>query len=275
MLNINEGKRTMFLNLVRLTALPLALLLGGIAPAAQAARVTPMALELEPQGTRSTARIEVSNNEDRELPMEVRMYRGTIGEKGELSLEPADDKFMVFPPQTLIAPNGKQVFRVQYLPDGPMSQSEVFYAAVSQIPVQLPAQESRIQVVMRFNVLVNVVPEGTTPDPVVTKVSPVSREVELGPDEKAPEDKDVRKTRIENGLEVRIENKGTRYFPAGRGSWAIAGTDTVGKAYSAEYSGVQMGEMIGMGIVAPGKARIFFVPTPEKLNDGATITLKR
>jgi fimbrial chaperone protein len=264
----------MLLKLMKSAALPLALL-GGIVPAAHAARVTPMSIELEPQGTRSTSRIEVVNNEDRQLPMEVRMYRGVIAENGELTLEPADDKFMVFPPQTLIAPQGKQVFRIQYLPDGPMTQSEVFYAGVSQIPVQLPAEESRIQVVMRFNVLVNVVPDGTTPDPVVAKVTPVSREVELGPDEKKPEEKDVRKTRVENGLEVRIENKGTRYFPAGRSGWALSGTDSSGKAYSIDYDSIQMGEKIGMGIVAPGKARVFFVPTPEKLADGATVTLKR
>lgn len=264
----------MFLKLMKSVALPL-VLLSGFSPAAQAARVTPMSLELEPQGTRSTARIEVANNEDRQLPMEVRMYRGIIAENGELTLEPADDKFMVFPPQTLIAPNGKQVFRVQYLPDGPMSQSEVYYAGIAQIPVDLPAEQSRIQVVMRFNVLINVVPDGTTPDPVVAKVTPVSREVELGPDEKKPEEKDVRKTRVENGLEVRIENKGTRYFAAGRAGWTIAGTDSAGKAFSVDRNATEMGEDIGMAIVAPGKARVFFVPTPDKLADGATVTLNR
>jgi len=263
----------MFLKWVKFV-LPL-LVLTGMAAEAQAARVTPMSVDLEPQGTRSTARIEVANNEDRQLPMEVRMYRGVIGERGELTLEPADDRFMVFPPQTLIAPNGKQVFRIQYLPDGPLAQSEVYYAAVSQIPVQLPAEQSRIQVVMRFNVLVNVVPDGTTPDPVVAQIAPVSREVELGPDEKAPADKDARKTRTENGLEVRIENKGNRYFPAGRSGWTINGTDSAGKPYSAEYNAAQMSEMIGMGIVAPGRARIFFIPTPEKMAAGATVTLKR
>lgn len=263
----------MFLKLAKI-ALPLALLTAAI-PAAQAARVTPMSVDLEPTGSRSTARIEVVNNEDRQLPMEVRMYRGEIGENGELTLEPADEKFMVFPPQTLIEPNGKQIFRIQYLPDGPVEKSEVYYAGVAQIPVQLPADQSRIQVVMRFNVLVNVVPDGTSPDPVVTRVSPATREVELGPDEKAPEDKDVRKTRVQNGIEVRIQNNGTRYFAAGRSAWTIAGTDTSGEAFSKDYSAVEVGEMIGMGIVAPGKARIFFIETPTALAEGATITLKR
>ncbi|GLV24731.1 fimbrial biogenesis chaperone [Sphingobium sp. TomTYG45] len=242
---------------------------------AQAARVTPMSVDLEPTGSRSSARLEVTNNEDRQLPMEVRMYRGTIGERGELDLQPADEKFMVFPPQTLMAPNSQQVFRIQYLPDTPPTQSEVYYASISQIPVQLPSDQSRIQVVMRFNVLVNVVPNGTTSDPAVAGITPITREVELGPDEKKPEEKDVKKTRIENGLEVSIENKGTRYFAAGRSGWTIKGTDATGKPYSADYDAAQMGEMIGMGIVAPGRTRIFFVPTPTKLAVGATVTLKR
>lgn len=243
----------------------------GLASTAQAARVTPMSVDLQPSGTRSSARIEVTNNEERQLPMEVRMYKGIIGERGELELQPADDKFLVFPPQTLIAPNGQQVFRIQYLPDAVLTQSEIFYAGVSQIPVQLPNDQSRIQVVMRFNVLVNVVPDGTKPDPVVVSVTPVIRDVPAGPNPK-PDETAMKETK-ETGLEVRIENKGTRYFAAGRAKWSVVGTDAAGKPFSADYSAAEMGEKLGMGIVAPGKARIFFVPTLEKLS-GASVTLK-
>lgn len=255
----------------------------GFASTAQAARVTPMSLDLQPTGTRSSARIEVTNNEDKQLPMEVRMYKGVIGERGELDLQPADEKFLVFPPQTLIGPNGQQVFRVQYLPDAPPMQSEVYYAAVSQVPVQLPADQSRIQVLMRFNVLVNVVPDGTKPDPSVTSVTPIVRETPIPSDKPVPgtpaTDKPAAeaapKMRSEPGLEVRIENKGNRYFAAGRSGWAITGTDAAGKPYTATLSAAEMSEKIGMGIVAPGKARIFFVPTPEKLGNGASVALKQ
>lgn len=255
----------------------------GLASTAQAARVTPMSLDLQPTGTRSSARIEVTNNEDRQLPIEVRMYKGVIGERGELDLQPADEKFLVFPPQTLIGPNGQQVFRVQYLPDAVPTESEVYYAAVSQIPVQLPADQSRIQVVMRFNVLVNVVPDGTTAAPLITSVTPVVREVPIAPEKPAAvtpageqhTETAAAKTRSEPGIEVRIENKGNRYFAAGRSGWTVSGTDAAGKPYSADYSAAEMSEKIGMGVVAPGRARIFFVPTPGKLNSGASVALKR
>jgi fimbrial chaperone protein len=245
----------------------------GIATNAQAARVTPMALDLEPTGTRSSARIEVTNNEDKQLPVEVRMYKGIIDERGQLDLQPADDDFMVFPPQTLIEPNGQQVFRVQYLPGDVPTQSEVYYASVSQIPVQLPSDQSRIQVVMRFNVLINVVPDGTAPDPHVTSVTPIVQETKLTAQEQTahPEAAAIQK---QPGIEVRIENKGTRYFAAGRTSWSISGADNAGKPYSEDFTAAKMSELIGMGIVAPGRARIFFVPTPDKLADGAKVTIK-
>lgn len=239
------------------------------ATAVQAARVTPMALDLEPTGTRSSGRIELTNNEDRQLPMEVRMYKGIIGERGELELEPADEKFLVFPPQTLVGPNAQQVFRIQYLPDEIPTESEVYYAAVSQVPVQLPADQSRIQVVMRFNVLVNVVPDGTEPNPVVAGVTPISRVIEVSPEEAGATGEAEPQTVTETGLEVRIENNGNRYFAAGRTGWTVTGIDNDGNSYSASYSATQIGETIGMGIVAPGRARIFFVPTPGQLREAS------
>jgi fimbrial chaperone protein len=233
--------------------------------ATDAARVAPMSIELSTSGRNSMARIEVSNAEDRVLPMEVRMYRGVISEEGQLSLEPADDQFVVFPPQVILQPQSQQVFRIQYV-GGPLTQSEVFYASVSQIPVQLELTESRIQVLMRFNVLVNVVPEGTAAEPVVSWARSAIREYQAD-DPNLPED--VRgEIQRDRGLEVRIENRGTRFFAAGRTSWTITGTDESGAPYSQSFSQPQVADMIGMGVVAPGRARVFFLPLDRQLREG-------
>ena len=233
-----------------------------------AARVTPMTIEMSPTGRNSTARIEVTNSENRDLPMEVRMYRGEVSEAGELTLTPADDRFVVFPPQVVIPANGQQVFRIQYLPDAPLTQSEVYYAAVTQIPVELEPTVSRIQVVMRFNVLVNVVPEGAEPEPVVTSMRPPRRDVELPPYNSLPEEQREPRTVTEQGIEVRIENRGTRYFAAGRTSWTISGTNEDGTAFSETRTPSRIGDSVGFGLVPPGGARIFFVPTETMLRDG-------
>lgn len=234
----------------------------------EAARVTPMTVEMSPTGRGATARIEVTNSEDRNLPVELRMYRGEVSEAGELTLVPADEKFVVFPPQVVIAPNAQQVFRIQYLPDGPMSQSEVYYAAVTQIPVDLDPAVSRIQVVMRFNVLVNVVPDGTKADPVVTAARSLLRETVVPPDERLPEAEQQPRTVREQGIEVRIENRGTRYFAAGRTGWTIAGKREDGSAFSETRTAGRMSDAIGFGLVPPGGARLFFVPTDVPLQEG-------
>lgn len=309
---------------------------------AEAARVTPMSVELAPTGRESSARIEVTNTEERELPMEVRMYRGIISEAGELELEPADERFVVFPPQVVIEPNTQQIFRVQYLPDEPLSQSEIYYAAISQIPVALDPAVSMIQVVMRFNVLVNVVPDGATAEPVVSWARPATLQSQISdeiraqsasiettpaedgsaisaedstddasatvieesdeqtvtesaaeivgtdensensvltsvataPDTEAIEQSSAEDARpaIEQGFEVRIENQGNRFFAAGRSEWTVTATDIDGQEYSKSYTPSEIGGEIGMGVVPPGGARIFFVPTERPLMEG-TITV--
>jgi fimbrial chaperone protein len=236
---------------------------------AHSSRVTPMVVEMTPGGRGSLARIEVANTDGRDIPMEIRMYRGRIAENGELELEPADDRFAAFPPQVVIPPNGRQVFRIQFIPNGPMTESEIYYASISQLPVELEETGSRIQMLMRFNVLVNVVPEGTTARPEVESVRWVDRELPVAaeaPEGTAP----VR----EQGLEVRIVNRGNRYFPAGRIGWEVTGTDQSGARVSETFPANIVSERIGMGIVAPGRARVFFMPMERQLRDPG-VTFKR
>ena len=237
------------------------LALAGLVPA-HASRVTPMVVEMTPAGRGSLARIEVANTDGRDIPMEIRMYRGRIAENGELELEPADDRFAAFPAQVVVPANGRQVFRIQFIPNGPMAESEIYYASISQLPVDLQETGSRIQMLMRFNVLVNVVPEGTSARPEIESVRWVDREVPLPPE--APENSTPAR---QQGLEVRIVNRGTRYFPAGRIGWEVRGLDQSGAAVRDTFAPSVMSEMIGMGIVAPGRARVFFIPMERQLRD--------
>lgn len=242
-----------------------------------AARVTPMSVDLSTSGRDSATRIEFTNTEDRELPVEIRMYHGVISESGELQLEPADDKFLAFPPQVVMQPKTQQIFRVQYLPSEPLSKSEIYYAAISQVPVKLDPTVSKIQLVMRFNVLVNVVPDGAKPDAAVSWAKPTIRKPieEMAPEETAakpaadPAAPAAPAPTEEKGIEVRIENKGNRYFAAGRTNWTVTGTTAAGQPFSRSYTPSQIGSEIGMGVVPPGGARVFFVELGEALADGS------
>ena len=218
-----------------------------VMPAAFAAQVTPMIVELDETGSGATTRIQVVNDEDGELPVEARVFRGEVSETGELSLVPADEDFLVFPPQAVIKPNSQQNFRVQYLASAPLEKSEVYYLSVREIPLPLENGQSKLQLVMNFNVLVNVVPEGAQAQPVVDYVRPVERDGETG-------------------LEVRVLNQGNRYFAAGRTPWQISGQDNDGNNVRMSFGPMEIGSRIGYGLVAAGKARVFFVPTETLLS---------
>jgi fimbrial chaperone protein len=223
--------------------------------AAQAgARVSPMVVNVDPSGRGAVARVTVSNPGQVEFPLEVVMSRGEITEAGELVLTPADEQFLVFPAQARIAANGQQVFRVQYVGEPQLAQSQIYYMSIRQIPVDLGPGTPRVQIVATFNVLVNVVPKGARAEPAVVSVQGVTR------DDKP-------------GLEVRLANKGNSYFSASELSWSISGTTASGTAVRLTPSRAEMANNIGVGVVAPGKTRTFFVPTEQSLT-GATVALK-
>jgi len=241
---------------------------------AQAARVTPMAIQISPTGRNSIARIEVTNSEDRLLPVEIRMYRGIVSESGELEMVPADDRFVVFPPQITVQPRSQQAFRIQYLADGPMERSEIYYASVTQLPVDLEPGESRIQVLMRFNVLVEVVPEDSRSAATVSWSRWAEREYEVPVDDSVPEAEQVMRRETVAGIEFRIQNDGTRSYPAGRNGLAITGTAADGAAVSRTLSAEQLAEVVGLGLVPAGGARIFFLPFESRLQDSSlSVTL--
>lgn len=220
-----------------------------LTPPAFATRVSPMVVNLEPIGRASIGRVEVGNTSQTDMPIEARMFRGEISETGDLDLTPADDDFIVFPAQVAIPPNGQQVFRLQYVGNPELAQSEIYYLSVRQIPVVLKPGVPTVQIVSNFNVLVNVLPRDTRSEPVVDWAKPVVRDSVAG-------------------VEVRLSNKGTRAFSASALAWRIEGVRPDGTPAFTKPSQQELSEAIGVGVVAPGKSRIFFIPTKEDWNDG-------
>ena len=232
-----------------LTALTAVLL--GLAPAAaSAARVTPMIIELEPAGGRSVARVELSNPGQNDFPVEVQMFRGLITEDGELELTPADEEFLLFPAQIVVPAASQQVFRVQYIGEPELAKSEVFYMKIRQIPLPFEANENKVRVVVNFNVLINVVPDGVVAQPYVESIRPAKREGV-------------------SGIEVRVSNQGTRYFLAGTLPWQISGITPNGEPFEVRRTREEMSGDIGVGVVAPDRTRSFFVPLDQPLAEGS------
>jgi fimbrial chaperone protein len=218
--------------------------------AAEARRVSPMVIDLEPAGRNAVGRIEITNPADTEFPVEIGLFRGEISEAGELALTPADDDFLVFPAQVIVPARSQQVVRVQYLGSGELDQSAIYYAAIRQVPVAFTPGQSQLQVVVNFNVLVNVVPEESRAEPVVESTRPVTRDGR-------------------QGLEVKVTNRGTRYFTAGTHPWEVRGRGEDGTELDMRRTPEEMAREIGVGVVAPGRSRLFFVPTDKLLVEGS------
>ena len=74
---------------------------------ANAMRVSPMVVEMESRGSDAVARIEVQNINPGNLPFETRIYQMTINADGTITETPADDRFLVFPPQGVLSAGGR------------------------------------------------------------------------------------------------------------------------------------------------------------------------
>lgn len=274
----------MFSRFVAATTLA-SLLLGS--SLANAARVSPMIVEIQPQGGASVARVEMTNDADRDIPFEARLMRGEINEKGELSLTPADDQFLVFPAQTIIQKKSQQVFRIQYVGNPELATSEIYYLSLQQVPVKITPGQNKVQVVVNYNVLVNVVPKDSRPVATVSSVEPVLKRTEPEPDggdvaaspvAAAPGQNSTVPATVaaaqppavqdQPGILVRLTNEGTRYFLAGMSRWEVTGNSSDGTPYSKNFRAEEMTKVIGVGVVGPDRTREFFVPTEVPLAAG-------
>lgn len=221
-----------------------------------------MIVDMEPAGRGAIGRVELTNDAERDIPYEVLMMRGDISPTGELTLTPADEDFLVFPPQVLVEANSQQVFRIQYLADPSLDQSQIYYLAIRQVPVEFEPGVNQVQVVVNYNVLINVVPQGTSPDPVVRQ----SRYVERPLVTQSPAEGEVPDVaQVEKGVLVDLGNDGSRYFFASEAKWVISGQTTSGTPLELQLEGKDLSKHTGVGVVAPGKTRKFFFPTGEAI----------
>lgn len=222
-----------------------------LAPVAvEAAQVTPMIVDIAPLGRGAVARIELSNPGNSAFPLEVQVFRGEISEAGELTLTPADADFLVFPAQTIVQPGSQQVFRLQYIGEPEVATSQIYYMQIRQIPVQIAPGQNQVQIVVNFNVLVNVIPDGATPRPAIVSAQPATRGEA-------------------HGVEVRMSNTGTRYFIASSTTWEITGRTETGEQVTIRRTPPELTREIGVGVVAPDKSRVFFISTDTPLVEGS------
>ncbi|MEL6361683.1 MAG: fimbria/pilus periplasmic chaperone [Pseudomonadota bacterium] len=127
-----------------------------LSEAALAYSVTPLSVKLEGvPGARTSLRVE--NDKQTALTIEATVMRRLINEDGSEELRPADDDFIVLPPQSIIQPGKVQNLRVQYVGE-PLNDGSAHYRIiVAQVPVEFKdgRDSAAAAIVVRFAVGVN------------------------------------------------------------------------------------------------------------------------
>ncbi len=121
--------------------------------------VRPLIHNLEPLGRQSSSTFTVGNPSDQPLPIEVSISQRAFDADGNESLVAADGDFLVFPPSVVIPSGGSQSLRIQWLGNPEISESQSYYAQVTQLPIDLTEDaDSQLQFILAFNVAVHVSP---------------------------------------------------------------------------------------------------------------------
>jgi fimbrial chaperone protein len=221
----------------RATAATLALVLA-VTPAF-AMRVQPMSYDLTPSGRGATQDVRVENTENRPMPVEIRVERRHIGQNGEETREPAEDDFLIFPPQGIVPSNGFQNFRVQYIGDPAITKTALYVVTVGQLPVNTTSAESSgVQFLFNLGTSVAVSPQGSSPDIQVSSVE-VSDKPGL--------------------LRITVTNRGNRYARLHNGSW----TFSAASGGSEVLSGDKLRAAVSQPLIEAGATRIIELPVSD------------
>lgn len=246
-------------------AVPAAILMI-LATAAYAMRVSPMVVEMSSTGSDAVARIEVQNLLQARLPFETRITRIQFNNDGTITEIPADEDFLIFPPQGILPVNSRQVIRLQWVGGADIPASQAYYLSVRQLPVQLdPGDENsaaaQVQMVYNMKPLIVVSPPRAAPNAEVTSV----RRIEVQPEaeEGQPQPDPV------PGIEVVVRNTGNRHVMMAGLRWLVEGTGTDGRPLRIGIEPQELNRVIGTGYVPPlDGTRTFRIPLLAEFGEG-------
>ena len=203
---------------------------------AVAMSVSPVTLDMS-TSSNNTGQIRVVNDGATPLPVEIIISRIELNEAGEMTTKPAGQEFLVFPPQALLAPGSTQNFRIQWVGDPQIMQSQSYVFSVNQVPVRMPQGKSGVQVVFNFATIVNVAPTGGR-----AALDLVS--AGIGKDDKG-----------RPHPTLTVKNPGNIHAKLTDATIRVSGG-----TWSETLRPEQLRQVMGVGLVQPGKTRHFLLP---------------
>jgi len=138
------------------------------AASASAYEVQPLIFNLAPAGRDASQTMVVNNTQQRPIVFEIVPEYRLVDETGAEDRAPANDDFLIIPPQARVEPGESQAIRIRYIGAPALPSSEHYVLTVSQIPIA-ELQENGLQVLVNFAASVQVVPPGARPDVTVAE----------------------------------------------------------------------------------------------------------
>lgn len=208
---------------------------------ALAYQVTPMIYDMAPAGKNAASVIRITNTQAQPITVEIQAEKRLFDEAGKESREPADEKFVLFPPQAIVQPGATQAVRVQYVGPQTLDKSETYTVTVRQVPVQLPNDgKTGVQFVFNFSTVANIVPPGAK-----AQISASTEALPLSPDGKT--------------LRLTVRNTGSKYANLSRSSVELSGG-----SFRTVIKDDDWRKALGSSWILPGGTRVIDLPKPAK-----------
>jgi fimbrial chaperone protein len=209
---------------------------------ARATTITPMNIEMIAVGPRARAQIIVTNTASQPVAIEPTANRIVLNEHGKSSSSEAAEDFLILPTQALIAPGGSQTFRVQWLGAPDLAESRSYLIIMNQLPLQGLTAKAGLQFVISFAVAVNVAPaQGRGALKLV--------------------DSGVHTTQGQRKPYIVIENPTPVHALLKDAAVTLAGD-----GWSTTLAQGSLQNVLGTGLVQPGRKRIFILPVAVPAN---------
>ncbi len=114
----------------------------------------PISRVFAPAGSGSTQSFQLTNNSAERVAVTVSFATLDLDVDHKETNRAADDDFLVYPPQILLAPNAKQTIRVTWLGTPTPASELVYRMVVQQVPVELLDKSAPATPTGKLNVLV-------------------------------------------------------------------------------------------------------------------------
>lgn len=216
---------------------------------ANALQMNPLSVVLKPSGGGSKQSFKVSNESNKPIAVQFSITtRQQINNK-EIR-KPADNDFMIYPPQTIIPARSTQKVRVEWLGAGKLPREQAYRLIAEQVYVSLDSNDTTgVKMLMTLVGALYVQPNGTRSNVQVRAVQ-----------------------RQGNKLAVTLSNSGNRHQLM---KYATLTLRNGGKTIS--LKGKQLTGLDGNNVLG-GATKRFFIPLPKGFVDGrwvATIKYPR